>query len=62
MITLLAAARYYVMTTLATYSRSFTLIKNAAKHKFESVSFVFVACFSMDVIRGKRRISNAFIS
>ena len=42
--------------------QSFTLVKNAAKHKFEPVSFAFVACFSTDVICGNRRISNVFIS
>ena len=35
---------------------------SCCKIRFEPVSFIFVACFSMDVIRGNRRISNSLIS
>ena len=62
MTTFLVAVQCYIMTTLATYNRSFTFVKRALKLRFEPVSFVFFAYFSMDIIRENRIIFNDFIS
>ena len=45
MTTFLVAFQCYVMTTLATYSRSLTFVKRTPKLRFEPVSFVFFAFF-----------------